>query len=643
MNEPYVKLQTESIYWDKIKENNTVSSTLQEFKPTLIKNANLETLKSFEGRFLVVPDTGRIYYEYANSENSEPAKRVELGNADLDYVKVLAAAPTSSEGLEKNMFYLVPSISDNIYDLYAVDENDKLVGPVVGKAVKATLTENYGTDYIVSKTSFIRPGKENGQVGSNAVSFGDNNYAGYTCRKVTAYDGEFTLTLEPNPQGYEPANKLAIGDMISIDGGNNYPYCATITAISGNIITVDKTIIDFAGGVLNPNNESHYLFVDGKPNIGTHPLGEGQIAIGLKNHAIAKATTAIGRQNYASGSYAVALGRENKAANYSVALGRNNKATGFNSVALGFDNNATGLYATAIGKNSRAEANYGAAIGLNVISKDTNGQFVIGKYNANSSNALFIVGNGTSESDRKNAFEIQNNGNTIFSGNIYLTGGNNGYLILNNYFKDGKPTCFIRGAADDQGGININNEITLGHGTSTNEGSNGIPILHPKTDDFGQLGYRDHPWKSIHVKEIVGLNKINDMDIMYSKITSLGASEELIISTGRSSGCVCYQIMAYSSMGKSIYTIWLNCSEASSMTIMVTTVKNNTVNGPVAKTVEVPISAQTPLWSAPIFNIDHALNSIQAGKILTDGKYIMKLKLSAASSAPVYKLNIMGG
>ena len=367
MNEPYVKLQTESIYWDRVKENGVVSSTLQQFKPTLIKNTNLETLKSFEGRFLIVPDPGRIYYEYANSENSEPAKRVELGNADLDYVKVLAAAPTSSEGLEKNMFYLVPSTSDNIYDLYAVDENDKLVGPVAGKAVKATLTENYGTDYIVSKTSFIRPGKENGQVGSSAVSFGDNNYAGYTCRKITAYDGEFTLTLEPNPQGYEPANKLAVGDIISIDGGTNYPYCATIETINGNTITVDRSIVDYAGKAMNPNSEDHLLYVDGKPNTGTRPLGEGQVAIGLQNHAIAKATTAIGRQNYASGSYSVALGRENKAANYSVALGRRNKAIGFDSISLGSDNNSTGLYATAIGMQNTASGEYSFATGYSTI------------------------------------------------------------------------------------------------------------------------------------------------------------------------------------------------------------------------------------------------------------------------------------
>lgn len=193
-----------------------------------------------------------------------------------------------------------------------------------------------------------------------SFAYGKENYAGYMCHKVESYD-ESTLTLTLDSS----ASTLAVNDVISVDGGVNYPYCATITTISGNTITVDKAIVSPLDGTtpMNPASETHLLYVDGKPATGNNALAEGQIALGLNNHAIAKGTAALGRQNYASGGYSFAAGRQNSAANYASALGQNNKAMGMFSHAVGSKNTASGIYTTALGLNNEASDYCAAAIG----------------------------------------------------------------------------------------------------------------------------------------------------------------------------------------------------------------------------------------------------------------------------------------
>lgn len=144
----------------------------------------------------------------------------------------------------------------------------------------------------------------------------------------------------------------------------------------------------------------------------------------------------IGDYSFAAGYRTIASGA------YSVALGSSATASGINSIAL--DGDATANYAfaantgqasgtysfaasggSAIGSYSvamslnEAHGNYSAAFGVNT---DANAyaSMAIGRYNANSGSTtswvsgdpLLSVGNGTSTSNRSNAFTVLKNGKT---------------------------------------------------------------------------------------------------------------------------------------------------------------------------------------------------------------------------------------
>lgn len=196
----------------------------------------------------------------------------------------------------------------------------------------------------------------------NAISYGDKNCAGYMCHKVISYDStNLTLTLDSD------ASTLAINDEINIDGGNLWPYCAKITAINGNVITVDRAIVSYLDGkplAANPSSkEDHLLYVDGKSNTGTHILGSGQTSTGINNAAVAIGTVSLGKDNIASGRYAVAIGRQNVAAPFATAIGRVNKARGMMSTSLGYRNTIDADWGYALGSDNKVSGKYAGALG----------------------------------------------------------------------------------------------------------------------------------------------------------------------------------------------------------------------------------------------------------------------------------------
>jgi len=94
-----------------------------------------------------------------------------------------------------------------------------------------------------------------------------------------------------------------------------------------------------------------------------------------------------------------------------------------------YENNiATGQWAIAEGSNTVAKGIASHAKGEGTIAAGKN-QTAMGKYNVEDITSLLIVGKGTSDTDRKNAFLVDGNGNGWFSGNI-LVGGTG--------FSDGK-------------------------------------------------------------------------------------------------------------------------------------------------------------------------------------------------------------
>lgn len=116
--------------------------------------------------------------------------------------------------------------------------------------------------------------------------------------------------------------------------------------------------------------------------------------------------------------------------NTSLAAGQNAKAKGFCSVAFGYDSLSYADYAVVTGQSTKSNAHHGYGGGYSSSNNSPYGfvhgfylqsssskscQVIFGKYNKLNDQALFQIGNGTQSTDRKNAFEVYENGIKIGS------------------------------------------------------------------------------------------------------------------------------------------------------------------------------------------------------------------------------------
>lgn len=172
----------------------------------------------------------------------------------------------------------------------------------------------------------------------------------------------------------------------------------------------------------------------------SHAEGTGNTVYGYSAHAEGFKTTAFGHISHTEGTKtqtgenangsinggysAHAEGTETKAIGYaSHAEGVRTEAQGNGSHSEGYGTTASGEYAhtegtsnTASGTNSHTEGRDTRASGENSHAEGFgtrathDNQHVGGQFNADNGNALFIIGNGTSDTDRKNAFEVLKDG-----------------------------------------------------------------------------------------------------------------------------------------------------------------------------------------------------------------------------------------
>ena len=115
------------------------------------------------------------------------------------------------------------------------------------------------------------------------------------------------------------------------------------------------------------------------------------------------------------------------------AMGRNTTASGTVSTAMGENSTASGYASTAIGRATTASGDVSTAIGRFTTASDY-ASVVIGHYNSsglsvtnsatsfNTANTAFVIGNGTSSSNRSDAFKVMFNGDAYVSNSLYLGG-----------------------------------------------------------------------------------------------------------------------------------------------------------------------------------------------------------------------------
>jgi hypothetical protein len=185
-------------------------------------------------------------------------------------------------------------------------------------------------------------------------------------------DGTF-IALEPTKFKKVPMAIHANRSDLAIRAGN-----ADYADVAANVTGLEK---------IDEGNGNGWRLV-GRPSIYYGNIGGWAVDLSISNWSI-EPFGATGWHSTALGSYTIAFGE------YSTAIGSSTRATGNYSTAMGNSSSALGLNSTAMGLETIAVAESSTAIG---------------KYNTADVNGLFMVGNGTSTSNRKNAFIIKEDG-----------------------------------------------------------------------------------------------------------------------------------------------------------------------------------------------------------------------------------------
>lgn len=168
--------------------------------------------------------------------------------------------------------------------------------------------------------------------------------------------------------------------------------------------------------------------------------GIASFAANYKNKANGQNSFATGSTNTVTGKTGFVAGASNTVSGESSsAFGLMNDVSGKYSNAFGQQNVVTGNYSNAQGYNQKNKGHFASTFGHSTeVYEGSYNQSAFGTYNKASSDSLFMIGNGTSDTARKNAFEVKSNG-TVMIGAAALTeekvnsigtgGGTSGNLI----------------------------------------------------------------------------------------------------------------------------------------------------------------------------------------------------------------------
>jgi hypothetical protein len=254
-------------------------------------------------------------------------------------------------------------------------------------------------------------------ISEGAIALGKNSVAGSKCFNITAFDDVNKAYTLDSVEG------LAVDDVYSLKLSNNYDNKGKITAISGNVVTVDNYYPD--------ENADKYFRVPKKPTCGTTDFGLNGMAFGEDCVAAGENSFSTGKGNRSSGKYAFTIGKNCEAGYGSFAGGRDTNVLGENSFGFGFGVDVPASLAAAVGRNAKALKQGASAFGFHAEAREAYStalgdvvagspyQTVCGHGNIVDENGdyIFIVGNGTG-GKQSNAFTVSMDGDGLFAKDV---------------------------------------------------------------------------------------------------------------------------------------------------------------------------------------------------------------------------------
>ena len=412
---------------DELKKNKLDEETFDEYK-----EQTDESIKKLQDEKLNVDSTASQYRRVYIIDTDGKQKVAYISDAPLE-----GALPAYSAGGQLE-------VGTPTEDKYAANrgyvENaiDEALGDI-HNVRHLPLSKSDG-DYSIAQEIDVDTSRG---LGKGSIGLGIGCVAGskaFTIISLNAADKTYTLNS---------VEGLEIGDVYSVhilkDDGTSEQQenRGAITAIdtSTNTVTVDT----FFSGTFNfavkltyiedgIDNEENTFRIIAKPNVGTRRIGDVSAALGLGCSTLSKGGLSLGKDCLTYGSWGFSGGRGSRSAycgisyggnchaegKWSVALNRNTRAQGESSMAIGGSTFAQNGYsfaggynchslsacAFAFGDGTRATHWCSVAFGRGTRTGTVVGGTALGKFNAPNSNTLFSIGNGSSDTERSNAFEV---------------------------------------------------------------------------------------------------------------------------------------------------------------------------------------------------------------------------------------------
>lgn len=234
---------------------------------------------------------------------------------------------------------------------------------------------------------------------------------------------KWSVTNIDNPSNVNLLSLLGKNTVISLINDSKYDNKFVIKNGREGMVqlsTVDGNKLPFNNIVIEENLdlEDYSIYCLTQPTLGEQNLAIASFAEGYltestngSSHAEGYLTKAHGKFSHAEGRETVALYASHAEGQDTKALGTRSHAEGFDSIANGNGSHVEGQHNVTNGQASHAEGYYTET---NNVAEHASGQYNVSTQSDDASQAThFSIGIGTSGTDRKNAFEVKQDG-TIY-------------------------------------------------------------------------------------------------------------------------------------------------------------------------------------------------------------------------------------
>ena len=216
------------------------------------------------------------------------------------------------------------------------------------------------------------------------------------------------------------SNYLAKGDIISIVNDSKYDRVAEVLQANPGLIQV-KWVDEEPFNKIKKEDQSEWspedysVYCLDKPGSGIADIGKYSVVRGTNNKAINVCTEVHGNGNTAEGKFATVWGKNNIGGYNTTTFGVNNINRKDNSL-VGGTNNVNEATNSVIFGNKNVNKGKRSFIVGNENTTNTENEAAFGQYNISNLDTRFSIGIGVSVDDRKNAFEVKQNGDIYIEG-----------------------------------------------------------------------------------------------------------------------------------------------------------------------------------------------------------------------------------